>query len=238
MTRDESANLLHRLETGFKSNAESLKVLEEDLSLTMEFARGIGNQSSATLDWRSDWQTNWDEVRLSVRRIHRHLIDIRGWVVGNSADHLAKALAVWEEAQLEDAQLLARLRVLRIQAAELESPLRKEWNRLARRIEEHLELIHTSAQALRVRLELLKSHSAQEVDKLVNNIHSMNESQNAPNRTTLEPFDRDYRTAALQREQDQHDYTGLFDLVKGLSLWVESPEERMRKNRSLTLEEA
>ena len=38
---------------------------------------------------------------------------------------------------------------------------------------------------------------------------------------------------ALQIKQEQHQNLGYMDVVRALFMWVETPEERMNRNRSL-----
>ncbi len=237
MITDDTALILSRLESGFHANAATLKALEVDLGVAMASARDAGRKRSPSPSWNEAWQRNWDEVMGSVRCINGHLVEMGSLVIGHDPDRISRALSLWGAAQREDARLLAALRIARMQAGELGVDMRKEWNRLACVIEGHLETIHTSAQALRVKLELLKKHSTEEVEVLVQSFHAKLNSQSRTNAKSSEPFDQDYRVAVLEREQGQHVFTGFLDVVKGLSLWVESPDERMRKNRSLTLDE-
>lgn len=238
MKNENTAAILTRLESGFRANAATLKSLEDDLIATMVLSREAGSSSAPSESWTDAWQLSWNEVMESVRRINAHLVTIGEQVIGNEEARIDRALVIWDKAQLEDAKLLANLRMLRAQASELKLTSRKEWNRLARLIESHLETIHTSAQALRVKLELLKKHSTEEVDSFVESMRTGSLPQPGTTPASPEPFDRDFRNAGLQRERDQHVFAGFLDVVKGLSMWVESPDERMRKNRSLTLDEA
>ncbi len=237
MTTEKSNLILTRLESGFRANAATLQALEKDLAATMTMAREAGSRLAPSQSWNAAWQRSWDAVMESVHCINDHLVGIGDMMTGSQADRIGSALAIWESAQLEDAKLLAVLRGIRLQAGELEAASRKEWNQLARVIESHLETIHTSAQALRVKLEFLKKHSAEEVEHLVEKMRNRLLTQTRGTQVSAEPFDRDYRNAVLEREKDQHVFTGFLDVVKALSLWVESPDERMRKNRSLTLDD-
>jgi hypothetical protein len=237
MTTANTALILTRLESGFRANAASLNALENDLAATMTLAREAGSRVAPSRSWNSAWHRGWDEVLGCIRAINRHLVEIGERVTGQDANRIDSALVIWEAVQLEDAKLLVALRGVRMQAGELAAPSRKEWNQLARVIESHLETIHTSAQALRVKLEYLKKYSADEVEELVEGMRTRLRTQPRSNQLPAEPFDRDYRNAVLEREEDQHVFTGFMDVIKALSLWVESPDERMRKNRSLTLDD-
>ena len=49
---------------------------------------------------------------------------------------------------------------------------------------------------------------------------------------------RDFHEAALEIEKEQHEFLGFMDVVKGLFMWIETPEERVTKNRSVRVDEA
>lgn len=238
MTTETTDSLFTRLERGFRSNATALQGLEDELTRTMIEARDAGAKWAPSAHWNGVWQRTWDEVMASVRSIQGYLIDLGKLVAGEQGNRIESALAVWDLAQLEDAKLLAALRVVRMHAGELPKSSRGEWNQAAQRIESHLETIHTCAQALRVKLELLKQYSADEVEHLVANMRSKLSGDGSTTEGQEVAFDRDYRAASLNRAGDQHVYAGFLDVIKGLSMWVETPDERMRKNRSLTLDES
>jgi hypothetical protein len=159
-------------------------------------------------------------------------------IESSDSDRLKKALEAWETFQSEDAKLVEALSAIRAQASGLNAPVRKDWNTLACSLESHLETIHACAQALRIKLELLKKHSKEEVDHLVQNILAK-----LPNRThtdgmEAEIYEQKYREAAIKLEKEQHEFLGFLDVVKGLFIWVETPEERTRKNLSLGVDQA
>lgn len=43
-------------------------------------------------------------------------------------------------------------------------------------------------------------------------------------------YEREYDKAVIALEAEQHEFTGMWDFVKSLCMWFETPEERMRKN--------
>jgi hypothetical protein len=63
-----------------------------------------------------------------------------------------------------------------------------------------------------------------------------------PNRTKAEDAAaavdaESYDRAVMELHQEQYQSLGLMDTIKTMFLWMESPEERMRKNRSLRIQQ-
>jgi hypothetical protein len=67
---------------------------------------------------------------------------------------------------VRDGELLAALSKIRTCASTLDQATRKDWNQLARRLEDQLETIHACAQALRVKIELRSSYPEPAADAL------------------------------------------------------------------------
>jgi hypothetical protein len=125
------------------------------------------------------------------------------------------------------------LGALRQQAIGLNVTAQDEWKIMASAVEPRLEVIHGCAQALRLKLELLKLHSPDEVDHLVKNLLSklpLRLEENAPESGELAQA---YQQAEIELDQEHHTYLGLMDVIKGLFMWVETTEERVHKNLSL-----
>src|SRR4030095_786831 len=124
----------------------------------------------STDDWNTNWHQQWDRIEGILRRIRVLVNEMDHSIESSDSDRLKKALEAWETFQSEDAKLVEALSAIRAQASGLNAPVRKDWNTLACSLESHLETIHACAQALRIKLELLKKHSKEEVDPLVQNI--------------------------------------------------------------------
>ena len=180
----------------------------------------------------------WDDVEGILHRINALVNEMAEAIDSSESDRFKKALAVWEALQSEDAKLVGALSAIRAQTVALNPAVRKDWNILAGTLGSHLETIHACAQALRIKLELLKERSREEVDGLVQDILSK-----LPNRTRVdgmnaENYEQEYRKAANELEQERHKCVGFVDVVKGLLMWVESADERTRKNLSVAVEPA
>jgi hypothetical protein len=112
--------------------------------------------------------------------------------------------------------------------------LQDEWKAMARALEPHLEMIHGCAQALRLKLELLKVHSKNEVDHMVKNLLSKLPPRLSEDVIESEKMATAFEQAEAELEQEHHTYLGLLDVIKGLFMWVENTEERVHKNISLS----
>jgi len=236
MTNDKTTHILARLEIGFRIDSAHLKELEKDLTVTLQCARHFGKKHGSPNDWNTNWHQQWDHVEGILCRIRVLVNEMDGSIESSDSDRLKKALEAWETIQSEDAKLVVALSAIRAQAIGLNASVRKDWNILARTLESHLETIDACAQALRIKLELLKAHSKEEVDQLVQDLLST-----LPNRThadgmDAEEYEREYRKAATELEQERHKFMGFMDVVKGLFLWVETTEERVSKNLSLEVD--
>lgn len=238
MTNDDTTRVLARLEIGFRTNATHLKHLEKDLNVALQSARHFGRKHGSPDDWNADWDRQWDNVEGILCRVRLLVNEMDGSIENSDSDRLNRALAGWKTIQSEDTRLVEALSAIRAQASGLNSAARKDWNLLARALESHMEIIHACAQALRIRSELLKTHSREEADRLVQDIFSK-----LPNRAQAEGMDaetleQEYRRATSQLKQERHRFGGFMDVVKGLLLWVETTEERVQLNRSLRVDEA
>ncbi len=230
---NDTTHLLNRLELGFRTDSAHLRELESTLDTTVHSARLFGRHHGSADAREARWHQQWDLTGEILLRLRRLVAQIEATIDSPDDDRHETALRLWTMAQDEDGRLLEALKHIRTQAGELDLAARKEWNQLARQLENQLETIHTCGQALRVKLELLKHHPRQEVDQLIHDV--LAKPTGGP--TEGGPFDRDYRAAVLELDREHHVFKGFWDAIKGLSLWVETPDERMRKRRSLTVDE-
>lgn len=232
---DRAGELLARLEIGFRTDSARLKELETTLAETLQNARQFGQRHGPPDDWNTHWQQQWDTVEAILGRIRERVLEMERSMEGSDAGDLQRALSAWELIQAEDAKLVRALTEMRAHAIGLDAAVRKDWNLLAQTLESHWETIHACAQALRIKLELLQRHSRQDVDQLVRDILAKLPGRTTGNEAT--PERQTYRDAAAELETEHHQFLGFVDVVKSLFMWVESPEERARKNRSLQLHE-
>ena len=238
MTNDRTTAILARLEIGFRTDSAHLKELETDMTVTLERARHFGKKHGSPGDWNTNWRQQWDNVEGILRRIRVLVNEMDDSIESSNSDRLKKALKTWKSIQSEDAKLVKALSAIRAQAIGLNAAVRKDWNLLARTLESHLETTHACAQALRIKLELLKEHSKEEVDDLVKNFLSKLPNRPQADGMDAEIYEQEIRKAAVELEKEQHEYLGFMDVIKGLLIWVETTEERVSKNLSLQVDPA
>jgi uncharacterized membrane protein YheB (UPF0754 family) len=233
MNDAQTTHILARLEIGLRTDSSRLIELEQDLILALRRARGLGEEFGSPGDWNTAWCHHWDHVEAILHRIRGLVNEMEQAITSNEASRLSAAMETWAKLQTEDAELVQALAALRQQAIGLNATAQDEWKAMASALEPHLEMIHGCAQALRLKLELLKVHSKDEVDHLVKNLLT-----NLPPRLKEDASEsgvmaQAYVRAATELEQEEHTYLGLMDVIKGLFLWVETTEERVHKNLSL-----
>jgi hypothetical protein len=214
-----------------------LSELEQDLTHALQRARQFGKEHGSPEDWNTSWHQQWDNIEGLLRSIRAHVNEMRGAIEGNERDRFSKALEAWTAFQAEDAKLVAGLRVIRAQAHGLNVAIRKEWNLLARTLEPHLEIIHAYGQALRIKLEMLKQNSMEEVERVVQDVLGR-----LPKRTLAEgleaiSYEQEYQQAFTELQREHHKFLGFMDVVNALLLLVETPDERVLKHRSLRVDE-
>lgn len=232
MSNERPTHILARLEMGFRTDSARLKELEKDLIVTLQSARHFDKKPGSPDDWKANWRHQWDNVEGILRRIRVLVNEMDGAIKNSDSDRLKKGVEAWETFQSENIKLVEALNAIRAQAVGLNPLFRKDWNTLAHTLESYLETILACAQTLRIKLELLKEHSTEEVDQLVRNIVAK-----LPNRThadglDAEKYEQEYRKAAAELKLEHHNFLGFVDVVKGLLMWVETAEERAWKNIS------
>ncbi len=237
MTTENTPHLLARLEAGFRTDAARLSELELDLTQALRRARQFGKDHGAPDEWNTNWHQHWDYVEGLLGRIRALVREMHGSLAGSEPDRFDKALAAWAVFETEDTKLVATLGLIRQQASGLSAAVRKDWNLLARVLEPHLEAIHAYAQTLRLKLELMKEHSQEDVDHVVQDFFAKLARRVPADGRTADTLEREYDQAFLELQREHHRFLGFMDVVKALFLFVETPEERVSKNRTLTVDE-
>jgi hypothetical protein len=238
MINESPTHILARLEIGFRTDSTHLKELEKDLTVTLKNARNFGRKHGSPDDWNTNWNQQWDNVEGILRRIRVLANEMDVAIESSDSDRFKKALEAWDAFQSEDVKLVEALSAIRAQATGLNVAVRNDWNILAHALESHFETIHVCAQALRIKLELLKEHSKEEVDDLVKNFLSKLPHRSGADGMDAEIYEQEIRKAAVELEREQHEYLGFMDVIKGLLIWVETTEERVSKNLSLQVDPA
>jgi hypothetical protein len=230
MKTHSKTHILARLEIGLRTDAAHLAELEQALLLVLQRGRGLGDEYGSPGDWNNAWSHHWDLVENILRRIHSLVLKVQEDIQSRDADHHAKALQTWSTLQTEDARLEQTLEALQGQAVGLNATAQAEWEAIAETLATHLDVIRACVQALRIKLELLKSHSSEEVDEQVQKLLDRISRTPHSNRGGSIDQQEEYQHAAVELLQEKNKFMGFMDVVKGMFLWVESTQERTDKN--------
>lgn len=235
LNADEATHILTLLEIGSRIDAAHLKELEKALSVSLHSGRHFGAMQGLPEISNKSWQGNWDNVEKILIRTKALMNEMADWLDSHESDHLKRATAAWEAIQCEGDSLREALGLIRTQANGLNAMGREQWNLVAHKLESDLEAIHFCAQALRIKLELQKSHSKEESERLVQSIVSKLPKRNQKDGSADALYDHEFRSAVIELQREQHEFFGLMDIVKGLLMWAETPDARMHRNRSLSV---
>lgn len=220
-----------QFEAGIRTDAENLKRLRDAFDGLMHSGRKFHPSQPGTDSWNREWHQRWDEVD-EILALTRLLVgDLARDVAYINAEHIAGAAATWAAIQSQEDRLQEAMRLIREKAQELSPPDRKSWNALAREIESQFDSIHSCEQVLRIKLQKFLSQA--EAESLPTQPDELKGSQGSGDAL----YDHEFRKAVMAVGQEHHKYLGLRDALKSLLMWVESPAERVRKDRLLVVVE-
>ena len=230
MKYKNSTHQLAQLETGFRTDSTRLEELEKDLAATLHSARHFCKRHSPPELWSTTWDRQWDTAEQMVHRIRVRVVEMHRLVESAGIDDLKRASAAWDGIQSDNTRLLEALNVIKAQTSRLNAVAKRDWELVARNFDSQLETIQAASKALRIKLELLKTHSPEVVGQLVSDVLSKLPNHARADGVTAEDYELEYGRAEKEIEQEHHRFLGFMDVVKGLFLWVESTEERVDKN--------
>ena len=174
----------------------------------------------------ADWERDWNRIASLMTEIHGHATQAHKRLdhpVAAESDPLAEWLPV---AAIEDEveALLAQRKAAG--EAMVTSDRRADWAAGWAALESSFSTLRAHAKSLQVKLELQRRFgreraaeiAAELVEKLPEDL------RNAEGAEALEK-------AGRQLHEDREHFHGVWDMVKALALWVETPEERARKIR-------
>ncbi|MEO6787178.1 MAG: hypothetical protein ABI318_13690 [Chthoniobacteraceae bacterium] len=203
--------------------------LDTQLAVALQRVSALPDRTGFPDDLTASWQQQWEHAERSLRRIRNLLTHMDEHAGRGDNERLSHAMEAWKAIQSEDVELGKALDAIRSQAGRLHADARDDWNALDTEIATHLETIHSCALALRVKLELMKHYTGGEVNHVLAGMLSR-----LPNRTHVdtveaEVYVQEYRQTMQDLDEERHKFGGFLDFIKGLVMWVETPEERMSK---------
>ncbi|MDZ4401756.1 hypothetical protein [Prosthecobacter sp.] len=204
---EDTPRFLNRLESGLRLAAAHLQELVDELAATLPCARAFDRLPDTADEWHADWQQHWDIFEAVLRRISELAKEASGGRARSAEDQRSQALAAAQALPTEAVKLSELWGTLQTQAGGLkEEAVRKQWGVLARLLESDAAALHAGAQAVRSKLELLVEH------------------------VTEQAYQKDLAKAAIDIEREQH-RPG--HVLEAMFMWVETDEERVRKERAL-----
>jgi hypothetical protein len=224
MTTDQTYQTASQLESGLRSDSARLKQLDQDFGVTMRRARALGLEQKFTQEWDTTWLRRWSIV-------DGHLVSISGLVNtmdeaihSTLRDRFNMAMNAWESIHLEGVHLVESMHDIRLQASALNPAARAEWNLLSTAFNANLENLNACSRALRIKLEQLMEHPQAEAD--------FQATLPKEEEKDAEKVQSDLKAASKELDKEHHQAGGVLDVIKGLFLWVESPEERVKSDQS------
>lgn len=233
MTNDSPADILARLEAGFRANSAELQTVEKELRLSVQRGRAFGEKHGAG----AVFNPKWDGIDAILNGIQRLATEIDQAPQGrHEQSDIENGLESWKALQSESEHLTAALRDFRTQAAALDAAARTEWNELAKGFEEEQEALHACARAMRIRLELLDGRSQEEVDEFVRHVLAELRDRPMPEEVDASIYQLEYLKAAIETAHEKHESLGFPRIIKTLFTWYENPEERVRRELFLPID--
>jgi hypothetical protein len=236
MKNDRTSRILSRLETGLRMDSARLKQLACDFGVTLRSARDLGLEQDFSKEWDTTWNQRWVMVEDLLQRISGMMSEMDVAIDSSDRSRLKEAMGAWESIQSNDVNLVEIMSEIRGQASALNAAARIEWNLLATAFDADLETIHACSQALRVKLELLSEHTKEEVDLLVQGFLVNLPKLRQVDDLEMVKYQLKLDAAAVELGKERHQAGGFLDVVKALFMWVETPEERVKNDRSLRID--
>lgn len=229
MKTHSKTHILARLESGLRTDAARLDELEQELALVLQRGRGLGAEYGSPGDWTTAWGHHWDQVEIILCRIHDLVSEVQDGIQSQDPERHSRALQTWTQLQIEDTRLEQTLEALHGQAVGLNATALAEWDGIAGTLEDHLNVIHNCAEALRIKLELLKNYTHEEVNEQVQKLLVRLSRDRLLKTGGSADGEAEYALAVDELKREKNKFLGFMDVVKGMFLWVESPQERSDK---------
>lgn len=213
MNIDHTSRMLSESEMGLRTDSVRLQQLDRDFGVILRRARDLGLEQNFSAEWDTSWIQRWSMINALLLRITGLVNAMDEAIRSSHSDRLKVALKAWESIQNEGLHLVDSMSAIRMQARALNASARTEWKFLTAEYNTILENMNACSQALRVKLRLLAQHPLE--DKKV------------------EAHQSDLEAASIALDKEHHQAGGFLDVIKGLFLWVESPEERVKSEQAV-----
>lgn len=209
---------------GLSEECAQVEALDMTFIAFVSDVRRIEQDLAGTL--HGDWENDWNRIASLLSEIHGHATNARKRLehpVPTESDPLAEWLPV---AAIEDEVEMLLVKRKAAGAGLVTAEKRGDWEAGWAALETSFSTLRAHAKSLQVKLELQrrfgKEKAAEIAAELVEKLPE--DLRDAKGVEALEK-------AGRELQEDRSHFHGLWDMVKAMALWVETPEERARKIR-------
>ena len=173
-----------------------------------------------------DWDRDWNRIGSLLSEIHEHAANARKRLEGPVAAE-SDPLAEWTPVAAIDDEVEALLGKRKSAAAPLVTPgMQADWETGWLALESHFSTLRAHARSLQVKLELQRRFGKQKAEEIAAELAARlpEDLRDAKGAEAMQK-------AGVQLQEDRQHFHGVWDVLKALALWVETPEERARQIR-------
>ena len=172
----------------------------------------------------ADWNADWHRIETLLLEVRDHAARTRSRLA-TSDDVSGDAIEEWKhivpiEAELE--RLLAARKAANLTAPET----RADWESCWLALGTYFATLCAHANSVQVKLELRQRFGKAKAAEVTAAILAR-----LPEDLRDVPGSAAFQSAVEQLQTDRQEFKGVWDIMKALALWVETPEERARKIR-------
>jgi len=109
----------------------------------------------------------------------------------------------------------------------------KEPSTLMQRAELEQELGLNFKRVRQLLVRLLREHPRQEVERILAGMLAAIPQEQLLEKQYRDEYAEEYQQAENQLHSEREQFLGISDILKGLLMWIETPGERVRKNRGI-----
>lgn len=234
MINDLTSSPHSSLATGLHAHSSRLIGLESDLATALNQCEELADVQGSPGDWDTACHHQWDHVEDILDVIHGLVSEMNTSIINGSKLGALEACTAWKAIMDEETKLAAALAGMRAQSLKLNEAAHREWQELVLIVESHRKVVRTAAEGFGLRLEAWK----EEISLTREMACAVKASPLGADGTARVAYAHNLDQAAVEIEQEQHQVLDLKDDIKAMFMWVESPEERERKNQPVEVQAA
>ena len=222
---ERAATLYRHVLRGLAEECSQVEALDRTFMTFVSDVRRTERDDAATLP--GDWEHDWNRIEFLLAEIQEHAVNARRQLEEPAAtgkdplEEWMPVAAIEEEIEA----LLARRKTAGARLVTAED--RAEWEAGWAALETSVITLRAHARSLQVKLELQnrfgKKEAAEIAAELVEKL-----PEDLRDAESVEALEK----AGRQIQEDRQHFHGVWDMLKALALWVETPEERERKIRT------